>query len=103
MEKNGVNVFNLKNSDELNRAIILANDHRTEFFKYPRGAMAWRNSTTEEKLVLDLKNVEMAESFHFEFCLKCKKNNFKLDKPLYKLNLKKDNLAYYFLCDGCKN
>lgn len=84
-------------------AVELANNYRSQFFKYPKGIKAFKEVTPVDALAMTIENCDIADSFHFEQCLKCKANNFDLKIPEVKLTLKSQKGGYYFVCEGCLN
>lgn len=109
----------------LDQVLKLADDYRKDFFKTPRGANSWRNTTPLDGMMTNLHNNKMAESFHFQSCLKCNANeywpeNFKpeekmneVEKAMWeivkknkpqpvKLKLKSVDGGYFFICKDCE-
>lgn len=123
LEKNGLGLENPESIDFV-KANNLVDEHRKQFFKEPIGAHAWKYSSARDGMFTSMRNNELAESFHFQSCLKCGLNgywpeNFKseekmndAEKAMYaevlkrkpgvvKLKLKNENGGYYFLCASC--
>lgn len=94
-------MFNLKNDDEFEKAIQLANEYRSEFFKRPMGIFAFRDVTPSDGMAMNLDNLNIAESYHYEFCIECKSH--KQHDQFVKLFLINKNGGYCFICNDCKN
>ena len=125
--KNGIDPLSL-NESSLQKAIELCEEYRKNFFKAPRGAKAWENASKLEATIIDMRNNDLADSFHMQQCILCNAHNSELvqfkpesemsegekmlfeiyksmnDKPRaqVELHIQKENGAYYFICSACK-